>query len=80
MVIGALLEYEEISGVSGGVPRGRAQSVGSTSGSVSETPRSPTHLVNEFSHIKKTLDYFGVDTELVLQIFKQVSTRLAFFK
>lgn len=72
MIVGSLLEYEEISGVSSGVPRGRAQSVSGGAGIPTENPRSPTHLTDEFTHLKKTLNYFGVDEELIIQIFKQV--------
>jgi hypothetical protein len=76
MIVGALLEYEEISGVSGGVPRGRAQSVGGGATGVSDKPRSPTQLVDEFTYWINSLGYFGVDKELIVQIFRQVLNRV----
>ena len=71
LIVPALLEYEEISGVSGGAPRGRAQSVADGAPAAPE-PRSPAHLAKDLTQLKSTLVFFGVDPGLILQIFKQV--------
>lgn len=75
MIGPALLEYEEISGVSGGTPRGRTQSTADTEspGGTPQEDKKPSLLTKNFTQFKNTLNCFGIDSDLIVQIFKQVT-------
>lgn len=50
--------------------RGRSSSV--TTDNSKSLCKAPEQLVSEMTNILKTLGYYGVDSEIIVQIFKQV--------
>ncbi|XP_012267747.2 unconventional myosin-Va isoform X2 [Athalia rosae] len=70
LTVPALLEHEAITGLSSNM-HGRARS-----SSVGEQPESTQQkldkLLSELNAVHKTLQYHGVDPEIVVQIFKQL--------
>ncbi|XP_026669743.1 unconventional myosin-Va isoform X2 [Ceratina calcarata] len=70
LTVPALLEHEAISGVNSN-KHGRPRS-----SSMGEEPESTQQklnkLLNELTFVYKTLQYHGVDSEIVVQIFKQL--------
>ncbi|EFA06975.2 unconventional myosin-Va [Tribolium castaneum] len=72
LVIPAILEHEEIPGISGNKPsgfRGRSSSV-ATSPEPSQKPT--TAVLLELTNHHKILSFYGVDPEVISQIFKQI--------
>ncbi|XP_045467550.1 unconventional myosin-Va isoform X2 [Harmonia axyridis] len=71
-IVPAVLEHEEIQGISGNIPgamRGRMGSV-TTPGSPSQKPI--TILLQELTNHHKILTFYGVDAEVISQIFRQM--------
>lgn len=70
LTVPALLEHEAISGLDSNKP-GRARS-----SSMGEEPESTQQmldkLLDELSSVDKTLQYHGVDAEIIVQLFKQL--------
>lgn len=73
LIVPAILEHEEIPGISGNKPsgfRGRTSSLALDSPVSNQKPT--TALLQELTNHHKILTFYGVDPEVVSQIFKQV--------
>ncbi|KAJ8966303.1 hypothetical protein NQ314_003568 [Rhamnusium bicolor] len=75
LIVPAILEHEEIPGISGNKPsgfRGRTSSLARELDSP-VTSQKPTHaLLQELTNHHKILTFYGVDPEVISQVFKQV--------
>ncbi|XP_033218735.1 unconventional myosin-Va isoform X2 [Belonocnema kinseyi] len=70
LTVPALLEHEAISGLDSNKPgRGRSSSVGEEPES---TQQKLEKLLDELSSVHTTLQYHGVDPEIIVQLFKQL--------
>ncbi|KAG7189228.1 hypothetical protein KM043_008789 [Ampulex compressa] len=70
LTVPALLEHEEICGLYSNKPgRPRSSSMG---GEPDRTQQKLDTLLDELSSVHKTLQYHGVDVEIVSQLFKQL--------
>ncbi|XP_072396790.1 unconventional myosin-Va isoform X1 [Diabrotica undecimpunctata] len=74
LIVPAILEHEEIPGISGNKPSGFRSRIGSSSSVTSPTgSQKPTAaLLQELTNHYKILMYYGVDPEVISQIFKQI--------
>lgn len=74
LIVPAILEHEEIPGISGNKPSGSRSRLGSSSGISSPTgsQKPTTLLLQELTNHHKILCYYGVDTGIVSQIFQQI--------
>ncbi|XP_022899670.2 unconventional myosin-Va [Onthophagus taurus] len=73
LIVPAILEHEEIRGMSGTKPSGfsrRTSSFNLESPAGSQKPT--TALLQELSNQHKVLTFYGVDNEVISQIFKQI--------
>lgn len=71
LIVPAILEHEEIPGISGNKPsgfRGRAASVTSP---VSAEVKPTTALLQELTSHHKLMTFYGIDPEVISQIFRQ---------
>ena len=76
MIVPAILEHEAISGLSGQKPggmRGRASSVVREPESPVDVQKALDSLLKELSAFHRSLGFHGVDPELIIQVFRQVS-------
>ena len=76
MIVPAILEHEAISGLSGQKPggmRGRASSVVREPESPVDVQKALDCLLQELSAFHRSLGFHGVDPELIIQVFRQVS-------
>jgi myosin-5 len=76
MIVPAILEHEAISGLSGQKPggmRGRASSVVREPESPVDVQKALDSLLQELSAFHRSLGFHGVDPELIIQVFRQVS-------
>ncbi|XP_015428617.1 PREDICTED: unconventional myosin-Va [Dufourea novaeangliae] len=69
LTVPALLEHEAISGLNSKSGRPRSSSMGEEPES---TQQKLDKLLDELTSVYKTLQYHGVDTEIVTQLFKQL--------
>ncbi|CAG9853568.1 unnamed protein product [Phyllotreta striolata] len=74
LIVPAILEHEEIQGMIGGKPSGFRNRLGSSSSVSSPTGshKPTTILLQELTNHYKMLGYYGVDQELISQIFNQM--------
>lgn len=76
MIVPAILEHEAISGLSGQKPggmRGRASSVVREPESPVDVQKALDSLLQELTAFHRSLGFHGVDPELIIQVFRQVS-------
>ena len=76
LIVPAILEHEAISGLSGQKPggmRGRASSVVREPESPVDVQKALDSLLKELSAFHRSLGFHGVDPELIIQVFRQVS-------
>lgn len=76
MIVPAILEHEAISGLSGQKPggmRGRASSVVREPESPVDVQKALDSLLQELSAFHRSLGFHGVDPEIIIQVFRQVS-------
>jgi myosin-5 len=81
MIVPAILEHEAISGLSGQKPggmRGRASSVVREPESPVDVQKALDTLLQELSAFHRSLGFHGVDPELIVQVFRQVSSYVLF--
>nr|CAI5827729.1 unnamed protein product [Callosobruchus analis] len=71
LIVPAVLEYEEIAGMSSGFRRRTASTTSEASTPVA-TQKPMTALLQELTHFYKILTLYAVDGHLISQIFKQV--------
>lgn len=70
LTVPALLEHEAIAGLDSNKPgRARSSSMGEEPG---PTQQMLEKLLDELSSVNKTLQYHGVDNEIIVQLFKQL--------
>ncbi|XP_044744142.1 unconventional myosin-Va isoform X3 [Coccinella septempunctata] len=72
LIVGAVLEHEEIQGISGNIPGAMRGRIGSVTTPGSPTQKPITQLLQELTNHHKILTFYGVDTEVISQIFRQI--------
>ncbi|CAH0551807.1 unnamed protein product [Brassicogethes aeneus] len=75
LIVPAILEHEEIAGLSGSKPsgfRGRQSSVSRELESPVNNQKPTTALLQELTNHHKILTFYGVDPEVISQVFKQI--------
>ncbi|XP_017772501.1 PREDICTED: unconventional myosin-Va [Nicrophorus vespilloides] len=74
LVVPAILEHEEIQGLSGGKPgfRKRTSSIAKELESPKSTTKPTTALLQELTSQHKILSFYGVDPEVISQVFRQL--------
>ncbi|KAK9892692.1 hypothetical protein WA026_021547 [Henosepilachna vigintioctopunctata] len=70
LIVPAILEHEEIQGLSGNMPGGMRRK-SSVAGTPSLDQKPTTTLKQAFTNINKKLTFYGVDPEVISQIFRQ---------
>lgn len=76
MIVPAILEHEAISGLSGQKPggmRGRASSFVRESELPVDAQKALDTLLQELTAFHRSLGFHGVDPEVIIQVFRQVS-------
>ncbi|CAH1990989.1 unnamed protein product [Acanthoscelides obtectus] len=71
LIVPAVLEHEEIAGMSSGFRR-RTASSASEAGTPVATQKPTTALLQELTHFYKILTLYAVSTEAISQIFRQI--------
>lgn len=71
LIVPAILEHEEIAGISGNKPSGFRTRQNSTTSPVGNQ-KPTTALLQELTNHHKILSFYGVDQEVISQIFKQI--------
>lgn len=74
LIVTAILENEAIVGLERGLGRHRSTSLSSAADAERESKKQLDLLQTHLTQFKRTLDLFGVENEVTLQIFKQVWT------
>ncbi|XP_018563166.1 unconventional myosin-Va isoform X1 [Anoplophora glabripennis] len=75
LIVPAILEHEEIPGISGNKPsgfRGRTSSLARDLDSPVNNQKPTTALLQELTNHHKILTFYGVDPEVISQVFKQI--------